>query len=252
MSPLNAPKLILIDGHVAAGGFWTQAAFWRQVTLNAVSPIVAAIFGGIAVGLLLRWAQRLRERRQLRDSLCCDMMQTAYGFYYPLIEQTRRKHYAALQGGADQRFSIFRGKTRQMQSADLSDLAHKYEQFRIAARVIEEQLRFNFPDAHVRWLWHGVVDTLSARYYRLAHIPQRFDDMTQKHSEHMDDSKIPEDTRKLFMSLVDYRDGKTVDQELLNRFEKFLNEATQQVLKLKPHPHSGPALPWSDAGKSHP
>lgn len=57
---------MLIDGHVAAVTFWTQAAFWRQVTLNAVSPIVAAIFGGVAVGLLIRWVQRLRERRQLR------------------------------------------------------------------------------------------------------------------------------------------------------------------------------------------
>lgn len=71
-------------------------------------------------------------------------MQTAYSFYHPLIEQTRREHYAAHQGAAGQRFLIFRGKTQQRQSTDLDDLAHQYEQFRIAARVIEEQLRINF------------------------------------------------------------------------------------------------------------
>jgi hypothetical protein len=226
--------------------------FLRQAALNAVSPITAAVFGGVAVSLLIRWAQRRRERRQLRNSLSFEMMRTAYSFYFPLIEIIRRERYAALRGTTDRRFFLFGSKTQQRQSVDLGDLAHQYEEFRITARVIEEQLRVNFPDAHVRWLWHGVVDMLSARYYRLVHIPKRFNDMVQKHSEHTTDSKIPEDTRKLFMTLADYRDEKTVDEKLLSRYEIFLNEATQEVLKLKPYRQSGAALPWSDVSRSYP
>lgn len=109
-------------------------------------------------------------------------------------------------------------------------------------RVIEEQLRVNFSDTHVRWLWRGAVDMLSARYFHLVHIPERFNDMIKVHSEHTADPEIPEDMRKLFMTLTDYRDEKTVDAELLRRYEIFLDEAIRVVLRLKIHPPSGAAF----------
>jgi hypothetical protein len=229
----------LITGHVLAGTFWTQAVFWRQVTLNAVSPIVAAVFGGIAVNFVVRLAQRRRERQQLRSSLSLDMMRAAYGFYRPLIEVIRRESYATHQKRADRHLFAVRSKTQQ-QSIDFGDLVHQYEEFRIIARVIEEQLRVDFRKTNARWLWHGAVDMLSARYYRLAHIPERFNDMIKTHGEHKDE--IPEHIRKLFMTLDDYRDEKTVDAELLRRFEAFLNEAIRIVLKHRINPPSGAAF----------
>jgi hypothetical protein len=234
VSSLHAPGTTLVAGRVLAD------TFWRQAALNAVSPIIAALLGGLVVGFLIQWAQGLRERRQLRSSLSFDMMRTAYSFYRPLIEAIRRENYAALRETTYRSFFVFRRKTQQR--SDLGDLAHQYNEFRIAAPVIEEQLRVNFPDVHVRWLWHGAVDMLSARYLHLFHIPERFNDMIKTHSEHTADPEIPEDTRKLFMTLADYQDEKTVDAELLRRFESFLDEAIRVVLKLKIDPPSGAAV----------
>ena len=214
--------------------------FWRQVALNAVSPIITALLGGLVVGFLIQWARGLRERQQLRSALSFDMMRTAYSFYCSLIEAIRQEYYAALQETSHRHFFAFRGKAQQ--HADLGDLAHQYKEFRIAARVIEEQLRVNFPDVHARWLWHGAVDMLSARYFHLVHVPKRFNDMIKMHSEHAADPEIPDDTRKQFMTPADHQDDETVDAELLRRFEVFLNEAIRVVLKLKIDPPSGAAV----------
>lgn len=213
--------------------------FWRQVALNAVSPAVAALLGGFVVSILVQQAQARRERQQLRSALSCDMMKTAYGFYFPLIEMVRSEHYAALQrAGRQSRW----GGSRRPAPPELGDLPEKYEAFRIAARVVEEQLRVSFPAADVRWLWHGVVDMLSARYFRLAHIPKRFQDMARTHSEHTQDPEIPPRARVMFMSLAEYQDEATVDAELLSRFESMLNEAIRVVLRRKIDPPSGAAI----------
>jgi hypothetical protein len=234
VSPLYAPATTPSASRVLAD------TFWRQVALNAVSPIITALLGGLVVGFLIQWARGRRERQQLRSALSFDMIRTAYSFYCPLIEAIRRESYAALQRKAYRRFLVSRSTLRQ--HADLSDLAYQYKEFRIAARVIEEQLRVSFPDVHVRWLWHGAVDMLSARYFHLAHVPERFSDMIKTHIEHTADPEIPEDTRKLFMTLADYQDEKTVDAELLRRSELFLDEAIRVVLKLKIDPPSGAAV----------
>ena len=112
-------------------------------------------------------------------------------------------------------------------------LTQRYEEFRIAARVIEEQLRVDLRSAKCRWLWHGVVDTLSARYYRLAHIPERYNDMVRTHGQHSQEAGIPKDVQELLMKSAEYQDLKTVDKELLKRFELLMNEATSAVLRCR-------------------
>jgi len=233
VSPLCAPETGLLADRVLAD------TFWRQAALNAVSPIIAALLGGLVVGFLVQWTQGRRERQQLRSALSFDMIRTTYSFYCPLIEAIRREYYAASRKTTNLHFPAFRSKK---QRADLGDLAHQYKEFRLAARVIEEQLRVHFSDAHVRWLWHGAVDMLSARYFHLVHIPERFNEMIKVHSEHRADPEIPEDTQKLFMTLADYRDDKTVDAELLRRYEIFLDEAIRVVLKVRIDPPSGAAV----------
>ena len=221
---------------------WVADSFWRQAALNAVSPVVAALLGGLVVGILVQRAQDRRERQRLRSTLSFEMMRSAYGFYFPLIEVIRTRHYAIPRRSALRRFRVIPRRARRPVQVDTGDLPQKYEDFRIAARVVEEQLRVNFPDAEVRWLWHGVVDMLSARYFRLVHIPQRFHDMVRIHSEHPDDPEIPPNAQKLFMTLADYQDEETVDAELLRKFERMLNEAIRVVLKVKIDPPSGAAI----------
>ena len=228
-------------GEALISARYVADSFWKQAALNAVSPIVAALLGGLVVSILVQQAQLRRERQQLRSTLSFEMMKTAYGFYFPLIELVRAQHYATSDSSV-RRLRLVSRPAHRIVAVDISDLPQRYEDFRIAARVIEERLRVSFPDAEVRWLWHGVVDMLSARYYRLVHMPQRFNDMVRTHGQHPDDPEIPSNTRKLFMTLADYQDEKTVDAELLLRFESMLNEAIRVALRVKIDPPSGAAI----------
>lgn len=154
-------------------------SFWQQAVLNTISPVLAALLGGLVVSLIIQRLQdhratlrqleecqrsELKQQEELqraaserRTQISLEMMRVAYSFYVRLIELTRVEHH--------------QGTPR------LGDLAGHYQEFRIAARVLEEQLRVYFPGGEARWLWHGAVDMLSVRYYRLAHPGPRLDAM---------------------------------------------------------------------------
>lgn len=238
---LQAALETSLSARHAPGPFWTQALFWRQAALNSVGPIVAAVLGGAVVDLVVRLAQNRRELRRLRSSLSTDMMRTAYGFYRPMIEIIRTESYANHQAKAGLYRIALHGKSKQ-KYIDIEDLTRRYEDFRIAARVIEEQLRVDLRSAKCRWLWHGVVDTLSARYYRLAHTPERYNDMVNTHGQHSGDAEIPKKVRELLITPAQYQDLKTVDNELLHRFEQLLNEASDAVLRCRLRKPGGAAF----------
>ena len=106
----------------------------------------------------------------------------------------------------------------------MGDLPKHYEEFRITARVLEEQLRVYFPDGEARWLWHGVVDMLSVRYYRLVHKGPRLDGMIETHSKHPTDEKIPENIRPFFLGSDDLQwgDCQRFHNKVMKRFEELL------------------------------
>ena len=228
----------------------TVGPFWRQAALDAVGPIVAALLGGLLVTLICQQVQarhaaevrreeheraeykqkeellrsdlkqqeerqrselrqeedRLQSERERRNQLSLDIMRIAFGFYTRLIELTRVEEYE----GEDQ--------------VNLGDLPTHYEEFRITARVLEEQLRVYFPDGEARWLWHGMVDMLNARYYRLAHKGPRLDGMIETHSQHPADEKIPKSIRPFFLGPDDFRwdDRQRFHNKVMQRFEELL------------------------------
>ena len=239
--------LSLIVTRVSAPSFWEQSAFWRQAALDAVSPVVAALLGGLAVTLICyrfqaRHAEQVRREereraehkqeeellrselrqeedrshaeRERKNQLSLDVMRVAFGFYTRLIELTRVEAYE----GQDQ--------------VDLGDLPKHYEDFRITARVLEEQLRVYFTDGEARWLWHGVVDMLSVRYYRLAHTSQRLDDMIETHSKHPTDEEIPQGVRPLFLGPSDFRwdDRQRFHNRIMTRFEVLLTKLINLIV----------------------
>jgi hypothetical protein len=206
-------------------------SFWREAALNAVSPVVAALLGGLVVSILIQQAQDRRASQTLRASLSTEMMKVAYGFYFKLIEVVRIEHY-----------KMFDRKLQQRAPLDAGDLPQQYDDFRIAARVLEEQLRISFRDGAARWLWHGVVDMLTVRYYRLVHVHERFDDMIETHSQHPTDPEIPPRVQSQFMSLSQFQNEETVDAAVMDRFEIMLDEAIREVLRLKLDPPSGGAV----------
>ena len=185
--------------------------FWRQVALNAVSPIVAAVFGGLIVGFIVRRAQNHRADLALRTSISIDMMQVAYGFYTKLIEVIRRERYG--------------------QEVNIDDLPERYEDFRIAARVLEAKLHAYVRDSEARWLWHGVVDLVSLRYYSLVHRDSiRLNDMINYLAQQAENEEIPTKVRSLFLSPTELHDREVLYDTALAKADFMLDRATQCVL----------------------
>ncbi len=247
---MHAMTLSLLVAQATASPFWRQAWFWRQATLDAVSPVITAIFVGVAATLicyriqtrhadqvrieerdraehkqeeerlrsdlkqeeerlrsdLKQEEQRAQAERERKNQISLDIMRIAFGFYTRLIEPTRVEQY----NGEDQ--------------VNLGNLPKQYEEFRINARVLEEQLRVYFPDGEARWLWHGVVDMLSVRYYRLVHKGPRLDGMIETHSSHPIDEKIPLSIRPLFLGVKDLQwdDRETFHNTIMQRYEELL------------------------------
>lgn len=181
-------------------------SFWRQAALNTVSPIVAALLGGLVVGLIVQYAQNRRTTFSLRTTLSFEVMQVAYACYYRVEEAIRRERYG--------------------QEWNANDLHQDYEEFRIAARVLEAKLHAYFKDGIARWLWHDVVDLLTVRYYGLVHKGQRFEDLVARHGKHPHELEIPVLARSYFLNIDDLRD----DQKVRNQFEIVLNDTVMLIL----------------------
>lgn len=182
------------------------ASFWRQVALNAVSPIVAALLGGLVVSLIIQYTQDRRAMLALRTSLSFEVMQVAYACYYRVEEAIRRERYG--------------------QEWDLEAIHQDYEDFRIAARVLEAKLHAYFKDGIARWLWHGVIDLLTVRYYTLVHKGQRFEDLIARHGKHPRELEIPATARAFFLNTDELRN----DEKVKRGFEIMLNETLKLIL----------------------
>jgi hypothetical protein len=189
-------------------------SFIQQLQLAIITPIVAALFGGVAVGLIVQYSQARREFLTVRTALSVDMMEVAYSFYTRLMEVIRQEYYG--------------------QEVNDAKLPEYYETFRIAARVIEHKLHAYFSDGEARYMWHGVVDMLSIRYYRFTYgaKSQRVIGMMDTHSQHQTENKIPPRARELFPDLQELQD----DNIVMDKFEIMLNNAIYLVLHRKLDP----------------
>jgi hypothetical protein len=200
-------------------------SFVRQAALNAVSPVVAALLGGLIVTLIsqrvqnhraeiLRGQELQRSERERRAQISLGLMKTAFSFYTRLIELTRVEHHDGEK------------------SVHLGDLPQQYQTFRIDARVLEEEMRVYLTDAAARWLWHGAVDMLSARYYRLAHKSERLEGLIATLAEHPHDQEIPKSVRILFPSAEELRwdHRETFHNTVMERFELMLTRAINLVV----------------------
>jgi hypothetical protein len=140
------------------------------------------------------------------------MMEIAFSFYTRLIEVVRREHYD--------------------NELRLGDLPGQYQNFRIAARVLEEQLRVYLPNGEARWLWHGAVDALSLRFYLLAHPGPRLEGMIKNHGKHPRDGTIPATVRATFLGADELRwnDRDRFHDVVMTKFEEMLTAAINLVV----------------------
>jgi hypothetical protein len=208
--------------------------FSQQLYIAIVTPIVAAVFGGLVVGLIVQQVQNRRELVTLRTNLSVEMTAVAYDFYTRLIEVVRQQHYGRYHG-------MRRLLHRNTNLTVRGNLAEHFERFRISARAIEARLHAYFSDDEARYLWHGVVDMLSVRYYRLTYgaSSQRLIDMMKVHAQHPQDEDIPTRVRAVFLNYAELQD----DDKVMRRFEEMLNNAIYLVLNRKLDPAaSGDAI----------
>ncbi len=192
-------------------------SFGQQVSVAVIGAFVTALLGGVAAGLIIQYAQNRREFVTVRTQLSLEMMKIGYGFYYPLIEVIRQKHYG--------------------QEVEDTMLPKQFEEFRISARVVEAKLHAYFNNQEARYMWHGVVDALSLRYYRLVYGKDspRTLGMIETHSKHPADSEIPSTARALFLSYEELQN----DQRVMDTFEIMLDKAIELVLNRKLDPSTG-------------
>lgn len=189
----------------------TPPATWDsigpQVTTSLLNAIFLALLGGLAVNLLLKRAERRHNKRELCQTISLEMWQVAYSFYWKSQEQIWRHQYG--------------------QMVDRDKLAQDYESFRVEARVLEAKLDAYFPKKDASWLWHGAVDMLGVRYYRLAQPPARFNDMIAVHGTHPDDHERIRNSsiRRRFLREDQLRD----DSAVKDKFVEMLDLAVEAV-----------------------
>lgn len=139
--------------------------FWDQVALNAVSPLVTAIFGlllaGVVVNLLTRALQDRRTSNQLKYDLLSQITEVASTLF----------HHAGLyhRARADAR-NLPEGAGNIVRSDEELDglrkeLLVQHAAGRARTDILEARLGAYFDERHVTIAWHAVRDCLTVRVY---------------------------------------------------------------------------------------
>jgi hypothetical protein len=183
----------------------------QVILVSILVPVVVTVAGSVAVSIVIKKVDERRADRRRREEFATDIMRLAFGFYTPLEELRRRKKHK--------------------QEFHPEDLAEKFEYFRVAARVLEEQLDFYFlKDKTARWLWHEVIDLLVIRYYDIVQVKDRLDVLIDRHGQHPtpeEEHAIPNEIKPYFLSAQDLHDM----EETLDRFNRVLPIAIERVFK---------------------
>ena len=141
------------------------ASFWGQVALNAVAPLVTAVFGvllvGIVVNLLTRALQDRRTANQLKYDLLSQITEVASSlFHYAGLYHRARVDAANLAASAG---SIIRND----QELDelRKELLTQHATGRARTDTLEVRLSAYFDEPRVAIAWHAVRDCLTVRVY---------------------------------------------------------------------------------------
>lgn len=186
-----------------------------QIVISALNAVFLALLVGLSANLILRAFENRQTRRELCQTTSIEMWHVAYAFYWKSQEQIWRKQYH--------------------QKVDAVKLAHDYESFRIEARVLEAKLDANFP-GNASWLWHGAVDMLGVRYYRLTQPKKRLNDMIASHGGHPDDASRITDpkVRALFLRKEQLQDDVLVKKTFEEMLLAAVNSVRAEANKLDP------------------
>ena len=137
-------------------------AFWDQVAVNAVGPLVTAIVGLLIAGLAInRYTRALQDRRidnELKYGLISEITDTASTLYHHILMYDRARAGA---GDAEDSQPVDTEELRELRKKVLE----QYPASRARADTLEEWLTAYFADSHVALAWHAARDCLSVRYH---------------------------------------------------------------------------------------
>lgn len=140
----------------------STTGFWDQVVINAVGPLITAIFGLLIVGLAInRYTRALQDRRidnELKYGLISEITDTASTLYHHILMYDRARAEA---GDADGSESADTEELHELRKKVLE----QYPASRAKADTLEERLTAYFADPHVALAWHAARDCLTVRYH---------------------------------------------------------------------------------------
>jgi hypothetical protein len=134
--------------------------FWQDLLLQALGPLVAALVGSFAVGIILNsWTARKADRTAVRD------------LRMSLIEES-------LVSANELRVAsdlVYRSRMMGHSTDELRPLLHNaretYARCTIKMPIIETKLELYFPSSRASNLWHSVIDCLAIAYYMSIEAP---------------------------------------------------------------------------------
>ena len=147
--------------------------FWDQVTLNAVAPLVTAVFGlllaGVVVNLLTRALQDRRTSDQLKYELLSQITEVASTLFH------NAGLYHRARAEADNSAAGTGKIVRSNQELDelRKELLAQHTAGRTQTDVLEARLAAYFYEPHVAIAWHAVRDCLTVRVYAAIGGPEK-------------------------------------------------------------------------------
>ncbi len=147
--------------------------FWDQVALNAVAPLVTAVFGlllaGLVINLLTRALQDRRTANQLKYDLLGQITEVASTlFHYAGLYHRARAEAANPTVGAG---NIV--KSNKELDEVRKELLARHATGRTQTDVLEARLAAYFEEPRVAIAWHAVRDCLTVRVYNAIGGPEK-------------------------------------------------------------------------------
>ena len=147
--------------------------FWDQVALNAIPPLVTAVFGLLLVGLAVNYLTRVLQDRRTESQLKYDLVSQMTEVASTLL------HYAGLYRQAREAANLPDLGDEIVGSAqELAELRKKlleqYAAGRAQTDVLEARLGAYFDEPRIAVAWHAVRDCLTVRYQFAIGGPEKF------------------------------------------------------------------------------
>jgi hypothetical protein len=148
--------------------------FWDQVALNAVAPLVTAVFGLLLAGLVINLLTRALQDRRTANQLKYDLLSQITEVASTLFHYAGLYHRARAEATANP--TVGTGNIIK-NNKELDELRKEFLTQHATGRtqtdVLEARLAAYFEEPRVAIAWHAVRDCLTVRVYSAIGGPEK-------------------------------------------------------------------------------